>query len=171
MPIRNSSLSFDYPNTFIELSSPSIQSYSYSYASPPTRDSSLYLTRRSGPYTFASEVSVFWDTVQHSDGTLTVTQGTIGPAGHSGYTNASTVTLNVYGTSGLASTGAVVPGPNAAVYYSNPRDAQDIATFIRGRFAALPAAALPPLNIPQAATLAQIVASITASSALRVGRD
>ncbi|MCJ1399429.1 hypothetical protein MMC11_002631 [Xylographa trunciseda] len=166
---------FDNPNTFIELSSPFIQSYTYSYANPIASDSSLYLKRRSGPYTFASEVSVFWDTVKHTDGTVAGMQGTIGSSGYSAYTNTSTVTLNVYGTSGLQSTGAVIldanfiPGPSAAVYYSHAQDAQDIATFIHRLFAALPGSGLTPLNIPQSATVAQIVSYITTYSAYARG--
>lgn len=166
---------FDNPNTFIELSSPAIQSYVYSYSSPLTADETAYLQKRSGPYTFASEVSVFWDKITHSDGTTAGMQGTIGSSGYSGYTNSSTVTLNVYGTSGLKSTGNVVldsnfiPGPSSSVYYSNAQDAQDIATFIHGIFASLPSAGITPLNIAQTATQAQIVQYITTYSAYARG--
>ena len=166
---------FDNPNTFIELSSPAIQSYVYSYSSPAPTDEALYLHNRSGPYSFASEVSVFWDYVKHSDGTQAGMQGTIGSSGYSGYTNSSTVTLNVYGTSGLKSSGNVVldsnfiPGPSSSVYYSNAQDAQDIATFIHTIFAALPGSGLTPLNIPQTATQAQIVQYITTYSAYARG--
>ena len=166
---------FDNPNTFIELSSPSDQAYVYSYDNPPPADEALYLQSRSGPYSFASEVSVFWDTIKHTDGTVAGMQGTIGSSGYDGYTNNQTVTLNVYGTSGLKSSGNVVldsnfiPGPSSAVYYSNPQDAQDIATFIHGIFATLPAAGLTPLNIPQTATQAQIVSYITTYSAYARG--
>ncbi|KAK4693774.1 cellobiose dehydrogenase (acceptor), partial [Lecanoromycetidae sp. Uapishka_2] len=165
---------FDNPNTFIELSSPSIQSYTYSYNAPIASDETLYLQSRSGPYSYASEVSVFWDTIQRSDGTIAGMQGTIGTAGYSGYTNNETVTLNIYGTSGLKSTGKVVldsnfiPGPSG-VYYSNPQDAQDIATFIHGIFATLPGSGLTPLNIPPTATQAQIVQYITTYSAYAEG--
>ncbi|MCJ1484856.1 hypothetical protein MMC06_005029 [Schaereria dolodes] len=161
---------FDNPNTFIELSSPSIQSYVYSYDSPPAADEAAYLQKRAGPYTFASEVSVFWDKITHTDGTVAGMQGTIGSAGYSGYTNNETVTLNVYGTSGLKSTGTVVldsnfvPGPSGSVYYSNSQDAQDIATFIHGIFAALPGTGLTPLNLAQSSTVAQIVSYITTYS-------
>ncbi len=167
---------FDNPNTFIELSSPTVQSYTYSYADPIPADASLYLNSRSGPYSFASEVSVFWDYVAHADGSKAGMQGTIGTAGYSGYTTNHTVTLNIYGTSGLKSSGKVVldsnfvPGPQG-VYFSNPQDAQDIATFIHSIFAALPktSGALMPLNIPATATQAQILSYITTPSAYAEG--
>ena len=163
---------FDNPNTFIELSSPVIQSYTYSYNNPIPADAALYLNSRSGPYSFASEVSVFWDYIQHADGTKAGMQGTIGTAGYDGYTSNNTVTLNVYGTSGLKSSGKVVldsnfvPGPSSTVYYSNPQDAEDIATFIYGIFQKLPKTkdALTPLNIPASATQAQILKYITTPS-------
>ena len=160
---------FDNPNTFIELSSPSVQSYVYSYDNPPPADAALYLQHRAGPYSFASEISVFWDTVQRTDGSVAGMQGTIGSSGYSGYTNNNTVTLNIYGTSGLKSSGKVVldanfiPGPSG-VYYSNPQDAQDIATFIHRIFAALPGSGLTPLNLAQSSTQAQIVQYITTYS-------
>ena len=95
-------------------------------------------------------------------------QGGLGAAGYRDYTNATTVTMNIYGTSGLKSSGKVVlggspdylPGPSGDVYYSNPQDAQDIATFIRRLFDALPAD-LTPLNLNRASTVAQIVSYIT----------
>ncbi|CAF9911055.1 hypothetical protein IMSHALPRED_009910 [Imshaugia aleurites] len=165
---------FDNPNTFIELSSPTVQSYTYSYSDPIPSDASLYLNSRSGPYSFASEISVFWDYITHSDGTKAGMQGTIGSAGYDGYTNNNTVTLNIYGTSGLKSSGKVVldsnfvPGPQG-VYFSNPQDAQDIATFIHNIFAALPKSNLTPLNIPATATQAQILTYITTPSAYTDG--
>ncbi|MCJ1429086.1 hypothetical protein MMC29_006999 [Sticta canariensis] len=161
---------FDNPNTFIELSSPDIKSYVYSYDNPPAADKALYLQHRSGPYSFAGQTSVFWDTIKHADGTVAGLQGTIGTAGYNEYTNNHTVTLNIYGTSGLKSAGKVVldsnyiPGPSSDVYYSNPQDAKDIATFIHGLFAALPGSGLTPLNIPQSATQAQIEKYITTAS-------
>lgn len=169
---------FDNPNTFIELSGPSIQSYTYSYNNPIPADASLYLKSRSGPYSFAAEVSVFWDYVVRADGSKAGMQGTIGTAGYDGYTGNSTVTLNIYGTSGLKSSGKVVldtnfvPGPQG-VYFSNAQDAQDIATFIHGLFAALPKSSggntLTPLNIPASATQAQILSYITTPSAYTEG--
>lgn len=161
---------FDNPNTFIELSSPAIESYTYSYDNPPAADKALYLQHRSGPYTIASEVSAFWDTVKRADGTVAGMQGTIGTAGFNEYTDNHTVTLNIYGTSGLLSVGKVVldsnfiPGPSSDVYYSNPQDAEDIATFIYGIFTALANTNLTPLNIPQSSTQAQIKKYITTAS-------
>lgn len=165
---------FDNPNTFIPLSSPTVQSYTYEYNNPIASDASLYLNSRSGPYSFAGEVSVFWDYITHSDGTKAGMQGTIGTAGYDQYTNATTITLNIYGTSGLASSGTVVlddnfiPGPQG-VYYTNPRDGVDISTFIHNIFQSLPASGLTPLNIPVTATQAQIQTYITTPSAYAVG--
>lgn len=165
---------FDNPNTFIELSSPSVQSYSYSYNSPIAADASLYLNSRSGPYSFAGEVSVFWDYILHSDGSKAGMQGTIGTAGYDDYTNSQTITLNIYGTSGLKSAGKVVLDSNfipgaQGVYYTNPQDAQDIATFIYNIFSKLPGSGLTPLNIPATATQPQIVTYITTPSAYAEG--
>lgn len=161
---------FDNPNTFIVLSSPEIESYVYSYEDPPAADKALYLQHRSGPYSFAGQTSVFWDTVRRADGTLAGMQGTISTAGFQEYISNQTVTLNICGTSGLKSTGKVIldsnfiPGPSGDVYYSNPQDEQDIATFIHGVFAALPGSSLTPLNIPQNSTHQQIVEYITTPS-------
>ncbi|KAL9580335.1 MAG: hypothetical protein Q9212_004559 [Teloschistes hypoglaucus] len=160
---------FDNPNTFIELSSPAIQAYNYVYDNPIPSDASLYLTKKAGPYSFAGGSCSFWDTITHSDGTVAGVQGGLGAAGYQDYTNSMTVTMNIYGTSGLKSTGNVVlggspdylPGPSGNVYYSNPQDAQDIATFIRRLFDALPGTGLTPLNLNQTSTVAQIVSYIT----------
>ncbi|EDN98194.1 hypothetical protein SS1G_13051 [Sclerotinia sclerotiorum 1980 UF-70] len=167
---------FDNPNTFIVLEGDSIQSYKYSYESPPPEDRDLYLNSRSGPYTFASETSVFWTTISHADGTKAGVQGTIGTAGYADYTSDHSITLNVYGTSGLLSTGSVIlddnfiPGSSSSVYYSHPRDAQDISQFIHDIFAALPAAGLTPLNIPQNSTREEIETYITTWSAYARGQ-
>lgn len=161
---------FDNPNTFIELSSSAVSSYTYSYESPPTADKDAYLAHRSGPYSFASETAVFWDYVKHQDGSFAGMQGTIDSSGYSGYTSGNTITLNVYGTSGLRSTGFVEldasfkPGPSAGVYYSDPRDAQDIAGFIHGIFPSLARAGLTPLNIKSDASAADITKYITQQS-------
>ncbi|KAL8717611.1 MAG: hypothetical protein Q9225_005165 [Loekoesia sp. 1 TL-2023] len=159
---------FDNPNTFIEMEAPSIQAYNYQYDNPIPSDRDLYLTKKSGPYSFAGGSCSFWDTVQHADGTVAGVQGGLGAAGYQAYTNAMTVTMNIYGTSGLKSSGKVVldntnflPGPSGSVYYSNPQDAQDIATFIRRLFDALPGTGLTPLNLNQTSTVAQIVQYIT----------
>ena len=168
---------FDNPNTFIELSSPSLQAYNYSYDSPIPADRDLYLTKKSGPYSFAGGSCSFWDTIQHADGTVAGVQGGLGAAGYKDYTNANTVTLNVYGTSGLKSSGKVtlsgsnyLPGPSGDVYYSNPQDAQDIATFIRRLFDALPGTGLTPLNLNQAASVSDIVKYITSYTAYTRGQ-
>ncbi|KAH7324512.1 cellobiose dehydrogenase [Stachybotrys elegans] len=177
---------FDNPNTFIELSSPSVQAYTQSYSNPVPQDRDLFLSKRSGPYTFASQTSVFWGYVPHSDGTKTGVQGTIDSSGYSGFTNGNTITLNVYGTSGLLSAGRVVlsddgkftAGPSSDVYYTHERDAKDIATFIHSIFQALPKSTpqspakngLTPLNIPQSSTVAEIQKYITTPSAYAVGQ-
>jgi cellobiose dehydrogenase (acceptor) len=162
---------FDNPNTFIELQSSAVQSYVYSYADPPIADEDLYLHNpRSGPYTFASQTSVFWDTTTRADGSIVAFQGTIDSSGYGAYTNNNTITLNIYGTSGLLSRGKVVldsnfiPGPSSDVYYSNPQDSADIAAFIHKIFAGLPSSSLTPLNIPQNATVDEINTYITTYS-------
>lgn len=163
---------FDNPNTFIEMQGPTISAYNYQYDNPIPSDKDLYLTKKSGPYSFAGGSCSFWDTVTHSDGSVAGVQGGLGAAGYQAYTNAMTVTMNIYGTSGLASSGKVVlggspdylPGPSGSVYYSNPRDAQDIATFIRRLFDALPGTGLVPLNLNQTSTVAQIVSYITSNT-------
>jgi cellobiose dehydrogenase (acceptor) len=167
---------FDNPNTFIELQSPAVTSYSYSYASPVPADRDLYLTSRSGPYTFASQTSVFWDTTTRPDGTTAAFQGTIDSSGFGAFTDAHTITLNIYGTSGLKSRGRVVldanfiPGPSGDVYYSVPSDGLEIATFIHKIFAGLPKAGLTPLNIAQASSVEQIRTYITTFSTYARGQ-
>ena len=99
---------YDNPNTFIELEGPSISSYVYSFNDPIPQDAALYLKNRSGPYSFASETSAFWDTLNHTDGSITGFQGTIDSSGYASWTSKTTITLNVYGTSGLKSRGRVV---------------------------------------------------------------
>ncbi|TEY74954.1 hypothetical protein BOTCAL_0067g00100 [Botryotinia calthae] len=166
---------FDNPNTFIELQGDSIESYTYSYDSPPAGDRDLYLNSRSGPYSFASETSVFWTTIAHADGSIAGLQGTIDSSGYSDFTTNNTITLNVYGTSGLLSSGKVIlndnfiPGPSDDVYYSNPRDAKDIASFIHTIFSALPNSGLTSMNIPQNATESEIETYITTASAYARG--
>ena len=211
---------FDNPNTFTELSSPNVQPYVYGYESPPAIaiNTTQYLQHRSGPYSFAPEISVLWDTVKRSDRSLAGMQGTIGTVGYSRYQNSSTVTLDLYGTSGLKSTGKVVLDSNfflgqAGIYYSNPwgngflldiyyfeylrrvamqlavsmsktypfthkmflkrelltwkmfsQDAEDIATFTRRIFDALPGTGITPLTFHNL-TQAQIAQYITTPSA------
>lgn len=162
---------FDNPNTFIELSTPSVDSYVYSYSSPPPSDEELYLQNRSGPYTFASETVVFWDTITREDGSIAGLQGTIDSSGYGDFLSNDTITLNVYGTSGLKSRGRVVldkkgiPGPDDNVYYSVPSDAVEIATFIHKIFAGLDSdSSFTPLNIPQNSTIEEITTYITTPS-------
>lgn len=169
---------FDNPNTFIELSSPDVTSYTYKYDDPTGNSKSLYLSSagHSGTYTFAGQNAVFFDTVTRSDGSVAGMQGTISSSGYADYTDGNTITLNIYGTSGLKSTGKVVlddnfiPGPDGNVYYSNPQDAQDIATYIRRIFKALPSSSFTPRNIPQSASVDQIRSYITTPSAYAKGQ-
>jgi cellobiose dehydrogenase (acceptor) len=176
---------FDNPNTFIELSGPSVESYTYDYNSPVPEDKDLFLSKRSGPYTFASQTSVFWGYVPHDDGSKTGVQGTIDSSGYSGFTGNNTITLNIYGTSGMLSSGRVIlsdddkfiAGPSSDVYYSFDRDSRSIATFIHSIFQALPpsspespaAEGLTPLNIPRNSTLDDIHKYITTPSPYAVG--
>lgn len=167
---------FDNPNTFIELRNNNLSSYTYSYNDPVKSDADSYLYNRSGPYTFASETSVFWSFINNTDGRQVGLQGTIDSAGYMDFNDNHTITLNIYGTSGLASRGSVIlddknflPGASDDVYYSNPQDGLDIATYIRSLFDALPAS-LEPLNIPRNATIEQIKKYITTPSAYAVGQ-
>ncbi|XXH01817.1 hypothetical protein Hte_008178 [Hypoxylon texense] len=176
---------FDNPNTFIELSAPTIESYVQDYNNPIPADRDLYLSTRSGPYAFASQTSAFWAYMPNPDGTKTGVQGTIDSSGHGEYGNNHTVTLNVYGTSGLGSAGRVIlsqdgnfiPGPSSDIYYTDPRDAENIAEFIYFIFQALPpstpeslaADGLTPLNIPQNSTVEEIRTYITTPSEYAVG--
>ncbi|KAM3084171.1 hypothetical protein ACMFMF_001528 [Clarireedia jacksonii] len=167
---------FDNPNTFIELQGPTIEAYAYSYNDPLATDKELYLDSRSGPYATAGQTSVFWTTITHDDNSVAGLQGTIGSSGYADFNTNNTITLNIYGTSGLLSTGRVVldnngiPGASGDVYYSNPRDALDISTFIYDIFQALPAAGLTPMNIPQTATREQIETYITTGSSYARGQ-
>lgn len=176
---------FDNPNTFIVLSSPNVESYTYSYDKPIQSDEDLYLESRSGPYSYAGQTSVFWAYMNHTDGTPpTGLQGTVGTAGSYDYTNETTITLNIYGTSGLLSTsrvdvahnpatGKFVPGPAGSFFYSDPagRDADDVAQFIYDIFSALEGSntGLVPVNIPIDATKEEIKAYITTPSSYAMG--
>ena len=177
---------FDNPNTFIELSAPEVSSYTYSYKDPKGSDRDLFLKERSGPYTFASQTSVFWGYVRHGDDTQTGIQGTIDSAGFSDFTDKNTITMKIYGTSGLLSSGRVVlsndgnftAGPSSDLYYSHSRDARSIATFIHSIFQHLPhstpenpaKSGLTPLNIAQNSTVDEIQKYITTPSAYAVGQ-
>ncbi|KAF2875310.1 cellobiose dehydrogenase-like protein [Massariosphaeria phaeospora] len=166
---------FDNPNTFIELQSASVSSYEYNYSNPVAADRDLYVKSRSGPYTFGSQTSAFWDFIpQAGNGTHAIgCQGTIDSAGFGNYTANGTMTLNVYGTSGLHSTGRVSLDAKgialpAANFYADPRDAAAIATFIHGIFAKLPAG-LTPLNVARNATLAQLTTWVSTFSPYTMG--
>lgn len=176
---------FDNPNTFIVLSSPEVEAYTYSYDSPAQSDEDLYLDSRSGPYSFAGQTSVFWTYINHTDGTApTGLQGTVGTTGSYDYINDTTITLNIYGTSGLLSTGSVgvsqnpetgkfIPGPAGGFFYSDPagRDADDVAQFIFDIFSALDKSdsGLVPVNIPKDATKEKIRTYITTPSSYAMG--
>ncbi|KAK8134076.1 Cellobiose dehydrogenase [Apiospora sp. TS-2023a] len=176
---------FDNPNTFIQMSSPSVDAELYTYNSPSEEDKELYIKSRSGTYAFASQSSVFWGFIDHEDGTKGGCQGTIASTGHGDFTNNHTITLNIYGTSGMATLGRVVlsnddkfvPGPSDGIYYKDPRDANDIAKFIYKIFQALPASTpelpakegLTPLNMNQNWTVAEIEKYITTPSDYAVG--
>ncbi|RYO77007.1 hypothetical protein DL764_010257 [Monosporascus ibericus] len=175
---------FDNPNTFVELSGPTIRSYTYSYADPPPRDRDLYLSSRSGPYAFASQTAVFFGYVPQGNGSRIGVQGTIGSSGFGDYTDNNTITLNVYGTSGLYSSSRVVlsgdnftAGPGPGLYYADERDGMSIAAFIHDIFQALPASSpespaadgLTPLNIARDSTVEEIYTYITTWSTYAVG--
>lgn len=166
---------FDNPNTFIELSAPSIKAYTYNYTSPVDADKELYLSSRSGPYSFASEIAAFWDVIHSpTDGSRTGVQGTIDSAGFSGFTGKDTISLNVYGTSGVRSTTHVTlnkttsaPRQAGSFFYTDPKgeDSLAVATFIHQIFAALKTGSgLKPLNIPQHASVAEIQKYITSAT-------
>ncbi|KAI1249534.1 hypothetical protein MGN70_009147 [Eutypa lata] len=176
---------FDNPNTFIELSGPTIESYAHSYTDPVSTDRDLYLQSRSGPYSFASQTSVFFGYVPQGNGSKLGVQGTIDSSGFSGFNGNNTITLNIYGTSGLYSSGHVVlasdknftAGPSDNIYYADPRDGQSIATFIHDIFQALPESTpespaeegLTPLNLARNSTVEQIYTYITTPSEYAVG--
>ncbi|KAF3059738.1 Cellobiose dehydrogenase [Daldinia childiae] len=176
---------FDNPNTFIELTGPEIESYVHDYNNPIPADKDMYLSSRSGPYASASQTSAFWAYMPNPDGTKTGVQGTIDSSGHGGFVDNKTITLNIYGTSGLYSAGRVIlsddgkfiPGPSSDVYYSDPRDSENIAKFIHTIFQALPSSTpdspatdgLTPLNIPQNSTQEEIRTYITTWSDYAVG--
>ncbi|KAL1800971.1 hypothetical protein ACET3X_001313 [Alternaria dauci] len=163
---------FDNPNTFIELYSDEIASYNYGYSNPPPADVDLYLNNRSGPYTLASQTSAFWDYIEQGDDVVGC-QGTIDSSGAMDFMENGTITLNVYGTSGLRSVGRVnldargIALPNSN-FYSDPRDATAIATFVHNIFQALPPT-LTPLNIAKNSTLEQISTWLTTPSAYTRG--
>jgi cellobiose dehydrogenase (acceptor) len=163
---------FDNPNTFIELYSEGISSYVQNYTDPIPADRDLYLQSRSGPYSFASQTSAFWDFIQQGED-LVGCQGTIDSSGAMDYTQNGTITLNVYGTSGLRSAGRVsldakgiaLPSAN---FYADKRDAEAVGTFIHNIFAALPAS-LTPLNIAKNSTVEQLTTWVSTWSPYTMG--
>ncbi|PSN66575.1 FAD/NAD(P)-binding domain-containing protein [Corynespora cassiicola Philippines] len=164
---------FDNPNTFIELYSDSVSSYEYSYTNPLPEDRDLYLASRSGPYSFGSQTSAFWDFIQQGNETVGC-QGTIDSSGAIDFTENGTITLNVYGTSGLRSFGKVgldisgIATPTGGFFYSDPRDAQAVGTFIHSIFQALPPT-LRPLNIAANSTKEEIIQWVSTPSDYTLG--
>ncbi|KAF3034140.1 hypothetical protein E8E12_002659 [Didymella heteroderae] len=164
---------FDNPNTFIELFSNSISSYNYNYTDPIPADKDLYLKSRSGPYSFASQTSAFWDFIQQGNETVGC-QGTIDSSGFGSFMENGTITLNVYGTSGLRSFGRVgldangVATPSSGFFYSDKRDAEAIGQFLHNIFQKLPKT-LRPLNIAGNSTLEEITAWISTPSEYTLG--
>ena len=163
---------FDNPNTFIELFSDSISSYNYNYADPIPADKDLYLKSRSGPYSFASQTSAFWDFIQQGNETIGC-QGTIDSSGFGSFMQNGTITLNVYGTSGMRSLGRVgldakgIATPSIT-FYSDKRDVQAIGQFVYNIFQKLPAT-LKPLNIAGNSTLEEIVTWLATPSEYTMG--
>ncbi|EMD66193.1 cellobiose dehydrogenase [Bipolaris sorokiniana ND90Pr] len=164
---------FDNPNTFIELHDEAVTSFVYDYSNPPPTDAEMYLKNRSGPYTFASQTSAFWDYIQQGED-LVGCQGTIDSSGAFDYGNDNnTITLNVYGTSGLRSFGRVglddrgiaLPSSN---FFADPRDVNAIATFIHNIFQALPET-LTPLNIAKNSTVDEIESWLKTPSKYTLG--
>lgn len=164
---------FDNPNTFIELFSESISSYNYNYTDPIPADRELYLKARSGPYSFGSQTSAFWDFIKQGDETIGC-QGTIDSSGAIDFTENGTITLNVYGTSGLRSFGRVgldakgIATPSSGFFYSDKRDAQAVGQFIHNIFQALPKH-LKPLNIAGNSTLEEITTWVSSPSDYTLG--
>ena len=164
---------FDNPNTFIELFSDSISSYNYNYTDPIPADRDLYLKSRSGPYSFGSQTSAFWDFIKQGNETIGC-QGTIDSSGAVDYMENGTITLNVYGTSGLRSFGRVglnengIATPSSGFFYSDKRDAQAVGQFIHNIFQALPKN-LKPLNIAGNSTLEEITTWVSSPSDYTLG--
>jgi cellobiose dehydrogenase (acceptor) len=161
---------YDNPNTFIVLSGPGVKAYNFNYDSPIATDKDLYLSSRSGPYASAGPTALLWDLVKQSDNSSIAVQGTLNVAGSFDYVNNDTITLNVYATSGAKSKSRIVlnkaglPGPASDFLYSDPADADAIATVIAKMFKALPASGLKSLNLPSTSTKAEILKYITTPS-------
>jgi cellobiose dehydrogenase (acceptor) len=162
----------DNANTFIELYSEAIISYNYNYSDPVPGDRDLYLQSRSGPYSFASQTSVFWDFIQQGDDMIRC-QGTIDSSGAMDYLVNGTITLNVYGTSGLRSFGRVNLDANGTAlpilnFYVNKRDAEAVATFVHNIFTTMPPS-LTPLNVARNSTLEELTMWISRGSPYTLG--
>ncbi|KAM3414748.1 hypothetical protein BST61_g9901 [Cercospora zeina] len=161
---------YDNPNTFIVLSGPSIQSYSFNYDSPIAADKDMYLKSRSGPYASAGPTGLLWDKVKQADGSNIAVQGTLNVAGSFDYTGNDTITLNIYATSGAKSKSRLVlnekglPGVASDFLYSNPADADAIATVMHKIFQSLPASGLQSLNLPATSSKDDMVKYITSPS-------
>jgi len=161
---------FDNPNTFIILSGPNVQSYNFNYSSPTPADKDLYLNSRSGPYASAGPTGLLWDHVTQPDNSKITVQGTLDVHGSFGYNGKDTVTLNVYATSGAKSKSRIVlnekglPGPASDFLYSNPADADAVATVLAKIFKALPASGLKSLNLPSTSSKKDILKYITTPS-------
>lgn len=161
---------YDNPNTFLVLSGSSVQSYNFNYNSPTSADKDLYLKSRSGPYSSAGPTSLIWDLVKQADSSNIAVQGTVNVAGSFGYTGSDTITLNVYATSGAKSKSRIVlsekglPGPASDFLFSNPADADAVATVIARIFKALPNSGLTSLNLPSTASKKEILKYITTPS-------
>lgn len=161
---------YDNPNTFLILSGQNVQSYNFNYDSPIAADKDLYLKSRSGPYASAGPTSLLWNLVKQSDGSSIAVQGTVNVAGSFGYTGADTITLNIYATSGAKSKSRIVlnekglPGMASDFLFSNPADADAVATVIAKIFKALPNSGLTSLNLPSTSSKAEILKYITTPS-------
>ncbi|KXS95991.1 hypothetical protein AC578_8100 [Pseudocercospora eumusae] len=166
---------YDNPNTFIMLSGPSIEAYHWDYNNPTPSDRDLYLQSRSGPYSFAGQTSAFWDSITYPNGDTVGLQGTIDVVGFSKSTGQHDITLNIYGTSGMKSTGHValnnkgIPGPAKPFLLKHPQDVDAIATFIKDIFTHLEGSPLTSLNLPPNATKDEIVRFITTPSEYTLG--
>ncbi|PPJ58086.1 hypothetical protein CBER1_05298 [Cercospora berteroae] len=161
---------YDNPNTFIVLSGPSIESYNFNYDSPIASDKDLYLSSRSGPYSSAGPTGLLWDKVKQADGSSIAVQGTVNVAGSFDYTGNDTITLNVYATSGAKSKSRLVlnekglPGMASDFLFSNPADADAVATVIHKIFQSLPASGLTSPNLPATSSKDEILKYITSPS-------
>ncbi|KAH9872512.1 hypothetical protein IAQ61_005348 [Plenodomus lingam] len=163
---------FDNPNTFIQLKADTISSFEYKYADPTPDARDLYLNSRSGPYTFASQTSAFWDFIQQGD-ELVGCQGTIDSSGSKDHLDNGTITLNVYGTSGFRSLGRVgVDAKGVAlptlVPYTNRLDAVAVGTLIHNIFQALPPT-LNPLNVARNSTVDELTTWVSSPSKYTLG--